>query len=105
LLLFQRITIRVKTEKELKECFEYELSPIPLSLFDESGQIRKTKKSILYDVFLTTTNTYNVLDKNVVVVIDGGFLLHRVVWPSTSTYGNIIDNYVNYVKRHMDLIA
>ncbi|XP_029341748.1 uncharacterized protein LOC100571724 isoform X2 [Acyrthosiphon pisum] len=100
LLLFQRIMIRVKTEEELKECFEYELSPIPLSLFDESGQMRKTKKSILYDVFLTTTNTYNVLDKNVVVVIDGGFLLHRVVWPSTSTYGNIIGNYVNYVKRH-----
>lgn len=62
--------------------------------------MRKTKKSILYDVFPTTTNTYNVLDKNVVVVIDGGFLLHRVVWPSTSTYGNIIENYVNYVKRH-----
>lgn len=60
LLLFQRTMIRVKTEEELKECFEYELSPIPLSLFDESGQMRKTKKSILYDVFLTTTNTYNV---------------------------------------------
>ncbi|KAF0706902.1 Uncharacterized protein FWK35_00033648, partial [Aphis craccivora] len=83
LLLFQRIMIRVKTEEELKEC-----------------QMRKTKKSILYDVFPSTTNTYNVLDKNVVVVIDGGFLLHRVVWPSTSTYGNIIENYANYVKRH-----
>ncbi|XP_026804078.1 uncharacterized protein LOC113560765 [Rhopalosiphum maidis] len=100
LLLFQRIMIRVKTDEELKECFEYELSPIPLSLFDESGQMRKSKKSILYDVFLTTTNTYNVLDKNVIVVIDGGFLLHRVVWPSTSTYGNIIENYISYVKRH-----
>jgi len=44
--------IRVKTKEELKECFEYELSPIPLSLFDESGQMRKSKKSILYDVFL-----------------------------------------------------
>jgi len=36
--------IRVKTDEEHKECFEYELSPIPLSLFDESGQMRKTKK-------------------------------------------------------------
>jgi len=43
LLLFQRIMIRVKTEEELKECFEYDLSPIPLLLFDESGQMRKTK--------------------------------------------------------------
>lgn len=70
------------------------------SLFDESGQMRKTKKSILYDVILTTTNTYNVLDKNIIVVIDGGFLLHRVVWSSTSTYGNIIENYLSYVKGH-----
>lgn len=32
LLLFQRIMLKVKTDEELKECFKYELSPIPLSL-------------------------------------------------------------------------
>lgn len=92
--------IKVKTDEELKECFEYELSPIPLSLFDDSGQMRKTKKSIFYDIIPTTTSIYDVLDENIIVVIDGGFLLHRVVWTTTITYGNILDNYVNYVKRH-----
>jgi len=71
--------IRVKTDEELKECFEYELSPYSTFIVWRFGQMRKTKKSILYDVFLTTTNTYNVLEKNIIVVIDGDFLLHHVV--------------------------
>ncbi|CAI6359929.1 unnamed protein product [Macrosiphum euphorbiae] len=33
LLLFQRIMIRVETDEKLKECLEYELSPIPLSYY------------------------------------------------------------------------
>jgi len=43
-LLFQRIMLKVKTDDELKECFKYELSPIPLSLFDEAGHMKKNTK-------------------------------------------------------------
>lgn len=42
LLLSKKIMLNVNTDEELKEYFNYELSPIPLSLFDESGNMRKT---------------------------------------------------------------
>jgi hypothetical protein len=50
-LLFQRMIHCIKKEEELEECFQYELSPFPLALFDELGQIRKSKKSALYNAF------------------------------------------------------
>ena len=33
-------------------------------------------------------------------VIDGGYLLHRVVWDKQSTYRKIIQEYINYVESH-----
>ena len=33
-------------------------------------------------------------------VIDGGYLLHRVVWDKQSTYQEIIQKYTNYVDLH-----
>lgn len=73
---------------------------MPLSLFDETGQMRKTKKSILYDIFPSSPNTFNILDENIAIVVDGGFLMHRVVWPSNVKYGSIFECYLTYVKRH-----
>lgn len=71
------------------------------SHYDETGQMRKTKKSILYDIFPSTlTSPYNILDENVAIVVDGGFLIHRVVWPLNVKYGNIFECYLTYVKRH-----
>jgi hypothetical protein len=43
LLLFQRIMLKVKSDEEIKEYFKYELAPMPLSLFNKMGQMRKTK--------------------------------------------------------------
>lgn len=34
---FQRNMLKVKSDEELKECLKYELAPMPLSLFDETG--------------------------------------------------------------------
>lgn len=100
LLLFQQIILKMKTHEELIECFKFELSPIPLSLFDETSQMRKTRKSILYDIFPITPNTYTIMDENILDIIDGGFLLHRVVWPSIVKYIDIFEAYVTYMKRH-----
>lgn len=57
----------------------------------------------MYDIFPSTLNTPNISDDNVLFVIDGGFLLHRVVWPSNVKYGSIFYLYITYVKRHYGL--
>lgn len=66
-------------------------------MFDESGTMRKTKKASLYDA-------YSPMDlptvQQVHYVIDGGHLMHRVVWTRGQTYEDVCLTIVEYVKRH-----
>lgn len=98
LLLFQRISIMKQNDVELKTCFNYELSPYPLSLFSEGG-MRKTKKSVLYDYIKPMENT-NVELNYKTYVVDGGFLLHRIIWQINQTFVKICQLYVSYIEKH-----
>lgn len=49
--LFNPIVCVVKGGNELKECFQYELAPIPPSLFDEVS-MRNGKKSLIVIEFV-----------------------------------------------------
>lgn len=68
-----------------------------MALFDDLG-MRKTKKSAIFDFCEINTDELNTTGGT--YIIDGGFLIHRVVWPKESTYKTISDTYVNYVHRH-----
>lgn len=96
-LLFQRMSITAAFQDEIEKYFEYELAPYPLSLFDNIG-MRKTQKSAIYDCFEKVNIDIN--NTNVIYIIDGGYLLHRVVWDSEETFNVILDKYVQYVRRH-----
>lgn len=93
-MLFQRIVITKKNVAELIEYMKYELAPFPLALFNEAG-MRKTKKS---EVFVESSEEPN--HKDCTHVIDGGYLLHRVVWHQNQTYESICAAYLGYVKRN-----
>jgi len=96
--LFQRMTIVKRSDEELREFLNYELSPYPLSLFDEHG-MRKGTKSSLYRAFAPTAQVdLNLNDTK--YIIDGGFLLHRVKWHHGKTYADICRGYVSYVKSN-----
>ncbi|GBL77670.1 hypothetical protein AVEN_152897-1 [Araneus ventricosus] len=69
--IFRRIFL---LKNLMQSYFEFELPPFPLSLFDEGG-LRKTRKSVFYDLFSTETDVHFTFN-----VINGGFLLHRVLW-------------------------
>nr|CAI5830023.1 unnamed protein product [Callosobruchus analis] len=49
-LIYQRISFAKQSQEQLKEYFQYELSPYALSLFDDSG-MRKGIKSALMNLF------------------------------------------------------
>ncbi|XP_065213981.1 uncharacterized protein LOC135841104 [Planococcus citri] len=95
LSIFRTIISSKKHGKDLKNYFSYELSPIPLPLFSLTG-MRKTSKSNLFKFFPALTKVPNL--ENATYVIDGGFLLHRVLWIGNSTYGELCDKYVEYVQ-------
>ncbi|PZC75227.1 hypothetical protein B5X24_HaOG206534 [Helicoverpa armigera] len=96
-LLFQRMSITKDFEDEIENFFEYELAPYPLSLFDAAG-MRKTTKSAIYDCFQPVNTEVNFT--NATYIIDGGYLLHHVVWDRDETFSVIFDKYVQYLRRH-----
>ena len=86
----------------MKDFLKYELAPYPLTLFDEVGMRKSAKSNFLQ-------NLKNHLEdpifevpsfKNAHYVVDGGFLLHRVVWNKNDAVSEILRRYVEYVKAH-----
>ena len=96
-LLFQHISISKTFEDEIEKFFEYELAPYPLSMFDETG-MRKTQKSAIYNCF--ESMEIEIDNSNTSYIIDGGYLLHRVVWDREATFNVTFDKYIQYVHRH-----
>ncbi|GBO31846.1 hypothetical protein AVEN_85128-1 [Araneus ventricosus] len=91
--LFQIIYI-TKQSDELEDVLTFELCPFPLPLFDEAV-MRKGTKSSLYKAFKPCTRDFNA--ESGVYIIDGGYLLHRVIQKRSSNFSSICDNYVTYV--------
>ena len=77
--------------------FEYELAPYPLSFID-ALEMRKTQKSAIYDCFQSVNS--GVDTTNATYIIDGGYLLHHVVWERVETFNVIFEKYVQYLRRH-----
>lgn len=103
--LFNRIICTVKSDEDLANCLTYELAPRPPSLFEKSMMRKIKNKAIMYDIFqsllsLETSESDQGNSTDFTFVVDGGFLLHRVVWPSMSTYEQLYGVYVSYVLRH-----
>lgn len=94
--LFNRILCSCKSEDHLKECFKYELASYPLSLFD-NGQLRKNVKSVLFAHMDKKCQPSNDLVDNAMFIVDGGYLLHKVIWQIPSTYGEIFEQYIKFV--------
>nr|CAI5843460.1 unnamed protein product [Callosobruchus analis] len=60
--------------------------------------MRKGTKSALMNLFSPADNTK--VCGNVCYVIDGGYLLHKVVWRKGERFSVICQRYVDYVSRH-----
>ncbi|GBO29821.1 hypothetical protein AVEN_219057-1 [Araneus ventricosus] len=78
--------------------FTFELSPFPLSLFNEEG-MRKGTKSSLFSAF-TPTKSDAVQGKNNFVDVGEGHLHHRVVWYRNMNFGDIAKSCLTYLQTH-----
>lgn len=98
-VLFNRIICTYKSKDELTKCFSYDLSPYPLALF-EKGCLRKTTKSTLYKIFDKKCVPTNTPPDDTYFVIDGGYLIHKVVWQFPTTYEEIYKQFFKYIVYH-----
>lgn len=67
--------------------------------FDEQGIIREVKKSELYDSLTSSTFDLSELT-GCHYVVDGGFLLHKVVWKEKTKFSDIINDYKSFIFNH-----
>ena len=66
--------------------------------------MRKPTKSTLRNSLLHSVPSKTGLNAEV-CNIDGGALLHKVAWPSSSTYGTIVKEYLKFIKRKFSKYA
>ncbi len=98
-LLFNRITCILNTSSELDTFLRYKLAPQPPSLFVD-GQMRKTAKGSLGTVMKSLVSGHTTIPDDATFVLDGGHLLHSVVWPQPVTYKAVCETYTTYVLHH-----
>ena len=92
----------------MSEIFKYELSNYPSALFEPSGLMRQAQKSLLADTlwnFGDCTPDADVDNPAVeneletIYVMDGGSLIQKIPWNKGSTFIQICQSYVDYVRR------
>ena len=100
-LLFQRlITIADSTLDDTEQLFKHELSANPSSLFDSSGLLREAQKPLLANAIWELGKCgVDEISENVVFVLDGGSLLHRIPWAYGATFGEICLQYAALVEK------
>lgn len=99
--LFHRMLTVMPTLDRLRDSFNFELASYPLSMFDENG-IRKSESISMFRYFdkIQDSNNNVFTHDNSLFFISGECLLQKVLWNTTQTFGEIIDEYVHYILHY-----
>ena len=91
-LLFSRLIALVQREEDMTPYFDYELTPIPTSLFKDNTMRKPSKaqlaKALIDDVQLSKPGI------ELMHVLDGGIPFHKVKWAKKATYRDKANHYV-----------
>lgn len=97
--LFHRIICALKKNNNLEmlpKCFEFELSARPTALFEDTFMRTGTKST-----FVSALEKYalpsSTIPADATFVMDGGFFLHKLTWPSPATFGQVCSVYKSYL--------
>ncbi|GBN64616.1 hypothetical protein AVEN_101187-1, partial [Araneus ventricosus] len=55
---------------------------------------------MFYNIFDTVPGRPVSNTDKLYFVLDGGSLIHRVVWPKQETFGDVYTTYMSCIKRH-----
>ena len=93
--IFNRLVFASERESTLEESLQYDLTAMPMSLFNNEQMMRKANKAALVvDFTVTFSNPFSPL------IIDGGWLLYQVTsFTGFETYGDIADEYLKLVPK------
>ena len=102
-LLFQRLIASVQgigSDVDLETAFTYELCTFPPALIESDGLLRPADKPQLAKAIIKIVGDADTeIPIEVYYVLDGGSLLHKVLW-SKGSYQDICERYKNYVRKN-----
>ena len=98
--LFTRLIVLLERCDDITPYFQYELTPVPTSLFLDNMMCKPNKSSLIQSLL---GRDYQLFDSNDIVstehnVVDGGALLRKLVWKQDTTFENIAELYGKYVQ-------
>lgn len=94
--LFHRLVLVGERTGTVRDCFSYELTPYPMSLFKDE-LMRKPNKPDLCKSFIEGL-TAEMLPSGVLTVVDGGYMLHKVRWNVPSHMADILPLFAQYLR-------
>ena len=85
---------------DIKDVLSYELSPMPASLFDESGAMRAQSKAVL-KTNLQIEQSSRIQGVPDAVIIDGCAMLWTVHWPTSGKVEDYVINFMGTINYHL----
>jgi hypothetical protein len=95
--LFGRLIILAERSVDIPTYFDYELTPVPSSLF-HNDYMRKPDKPALAKCLIG--DLFSAIPAVVCYIVDGGAMLHRVRWLKKANCSDVLQQYVTYVSTH-----
>ena len=86
--------ISQKRDVNLETLFKFKLSPVPSSLFDEYGDMRKGNKSVLCNKLAVKLQDPDVPDVDLILT-DGNEAIYHAPWPKLGTVKTFTDNFLS----------
>ncbi|KAJ8392658.1 hypothetical protein AAFF_G00073320 [Aldrovandia affinis] len=97
--LFARLlVVGSKRRMELSALFDYELGPVPASIINEYGCLRKGNKSVIVQCLGILVPNPHPPD---VVLVDASQLIYHVVWPTSGTVADLAASVGRWLNRYI----
>ena len=98
--LFSRLLVCSERNGDISSHFEYELTPVPASLFIDNFMRKANKAQLIHHLF---GKDFQIVVKDKIIktdihVIDGGALLRQIKWNEKSSFEAILDSYSSFIN-------
>ena len=84
--------------------FNYELAPVPTSLFTDTGEARypKGKSTLKKKLEVEVSTRTHYAD---VIILDVCVVLYPIHWPKDARVKNFVDAFIEYVKKQLQVAS
>ena len=104
LIYFRAMCLLSVDPISLEDLFNYELVPVPTSLFTDTDEPRYRKSKSTLKKKLKVEVSTRTHDAGV-IILDGWAGLYHIHWPKDARVRNVMDSFIKYGKKHWQVAS